>query len=175
MIRWKLIVEQCVFNILMYAIVLIGSLAAISINMFATAWNPILHWYTPLVSSGTLYGAALCHYFLHRSESYCLQLDDSEATKYSNALDGHANNSMFVGITNMFILLILTGVTAHSLYSISIRGWVVGAILYGIAIMLFVLSKPLAEGGWAKKIDLSSILQKVGLRFDSFFIPAKLL
>ncbi len=157
MLRLKLLVEQNVFNFLTYFIFFFGMVAAILTDALANAWNPVLYWYTPIISAGTLYGTALCHYFHHRSASYYASIGDEAVEAYQQALSKNPNNQYFVGWVNGLLLLIVAGVTVHSFYFIPGEGWKVAltisilVILYCVGIMFFAFSKPLAEGGWSKK------------------------
>lgn len=153
-IQGKLTIESILSNFLMYLVVLAGGLAAILVDMVAILWNAAAYSYVPVISSGTMFGAALCHYFVHYGPAYLAKKGEADMIQYEADRSKHHKNNWFVGVTNAGILLIISGVTTHSLINIFQAGeyvWgSVTGVIYVIAILLFVRAPQIAKAGWEK-------------------------
>lgn len=146
-IQTKLVVEQALFNFLMYMIVMVGGLTALMVNMIARLWSPPAHSYVAFISAGTMFGAALCHFFLHQNASYLAMNGDDGIKKYEADRKEHRYNISFVAATNMGILLIITGVTFDSVYQ-QFPGWSVGLAAFLLSVIFFVIAPTIAKKGW---------------------------
>lgn len=136
-IEEKLSLESMVSNILMYGVMLIGSLFSVAIDMIATLMNPAAAWYTLPVVGATMYAGALCHYFVHRGPAYLAKKGDSEMQEYETYLKKNKYNKLIVGVLNIGFLLVLVGISYHSLSIIRTRQE--GDMLYTLPLSLFVI------------------------------------
>lgn len=148
----KLIVEQTMFNFLMYAIVLVGGLTSILVNMIAKLWRPEAHEYVSYIAAGTLSGGALCHYLLHQNASYLALKGDDDIKKYEADRKNHNNNSAFVLTANLSFLLIIASATFNSVKYLYQNGgdWIVGLLWFLFSVVLFGLAPTMAAMGWRR-------------------------
>ncbi len=153
-----LTLEKVSFNILMYAIMLIGGLATFFVAIMGMVLDSRIHWFNPYLAAGTISGGALCHYFHHRSASYLNRIGDKDVSEYESALSNHFNNSLVVGVGNVLILLTLIGITIYSI--VNIPGGIIfgfyrwfNIIPFALGLVLFIFSKAMAEGGWVEPKD----------------------